>query len=38
VIGCLVVIGVGIGISLFEPAPSFNMVPEASAAENHLTD
>ena len=38
VIGCLVVIGVGIGVSLFEPAPHFNMAPEASGAENHLSD
>jgi Na+/proline symporter len=37
VIGCLVVIGVGVGVSLFEPAPQLRMAHEANP-ENHLAD
>ena len=38
VIGCLVVIGVGVGISLLERAPQFSMAGEANHSDNHLAD
>ena len=38
VIGCLVVVGVGVGISLLERAPQFSMAGEANHSDNHLAD
>ena len=38
VIGCLVVIAVGVGISLCEPAPQLRIAHETGSADNHLAD
>jgi Na+/proline symporter len=38
VIGCMVVIGVGVGVSLFERAPRFSMAAESNHSDNNLAD